>query len=143
MDESKFTYYKDLFEKVQDNLIREGNKLDRIVLLISTGSIVLSVNFVFSSDADFKFQFLLLFSWVFFVLTILLNFISLLICHRRFKFLLEKLEKWKNDEFKADNFDTITKHSKWISIFNIASYLTLLGGIIFIVLWGSNNLYIK
>jgi hypothetical protein len=40
---TEYEYYEEVFKQSQESYVREGNKFDRIIILISLGAIVLSV----------------------------------------------------------------------------------------------------
>ncbi|MCK5413252.1 MAG: hypothetical protein KAI57_02645 [Candidatus Pacebacteria bacterium] len=138
--DNEYDFYKSTFKEAQEHHIREANKLDKMIILISFGSIALSVNFVFKSDILFRDINLIILSWIFFILTIIFNFISLIFCERRFWFILENLEDWRKDNFQLKEFNTNTFHSKYIKIFNFGSYILLILAIFFLTVFGIKNL---
>lgn len=136
----EYEYYRDTFKEAQENHTREANKLDKIIVLISFGSIALSVNFIFNTGILFKDTVFIALSWIFFILTIILNLISLIFSQNRFWLILENLEKWARDDFRPKKFSTNTFHSKYIKLLNFGSYISLIIAIILLTIFGIKNL---
>lgn len=95
MDKNEF--YKQEFFRYESHAKDQGEKLDRIILLISAGALVLSVNYIIGSRAThFTDTWLLITAWAVFIFSIILQAIAYLFSRDAFDGMVKALNVWAN-----------------------------------------------
>ena len=139
-------------EELYDNEMMEINRrahddatiLDRMIFVLSSGAIVLSVTMVIGNLKDISSQYLplLYFSWTFFFLSIVMTLISYMKAIKGQDRLMDILEDWHDRNFTSPAPDTrndpeLKKLGKWVSTLTTSSVITLIIGISLLIVFAA------
>ncbi len=124
-------FYKEQFDRFEEGKLREGNELDKIVRLISAGTLVLSINYIIGlKDHYLVYPILLIFSWISLLLSIVIQTIGYKISKEYHVRYIEELKKWfeSGSKYPFMHSQVVTKHSRRSdSLTNWSIYLLIMG----------------
>ena len=130
------------FDRMDKSLARESGKFDDIIILISTGTLALSANYVISAkDIQFSDPKLLIASWIFFLAVIFAQGLAYMYTKLCGKSYLEDLRKWKEGGFilafiASSKTDKFHDRAVWLTDW---SFYFLIAGLIIITIFVTIN----
>lgn len=111
--------------------ISEQGKLDKVILLVSSGTLVLSMNLLFLQKIHFENLYLLFIAWFFFVISIISHMSG-------YFFSVKKVEVQLHEI--STNKPSSKKYSKHIDYLNAISFIAVTLGIVVIIFFAGLNL---
>ncbi len=128
-----------------DQLSKERGSLDKILLLISTGLLVLSINVLIGlKEIHLILSWLLLLSWIFLGLSILAQMFGYESSEKSLNERIKHLDEWANKEFTSFPYDEKYRNKeketiRKIDIWNKIAFYSLIMGIILLTVFASIN----
>ena len=131
-----------MLQGIIDAQIREANSRDKTYLLVSTGSLVLSVTFVSQDGVGYLANIsLLIISWLVLLCAIVLHLLSYLTVNWHFNTKLNNLRKWRRESLDVGKLPPEDNHWTLITnIFNYLSYTATIVGLVCLVIFGVSNI---
>lgn len=121
---------------IQRSQSRERNKLDRVIFILTTGTLSLSATFVSNSTKVFVGKCVLFVSWLLLITGLLFILLAYIFAELYFKYRIKKVEEgsWRSKEVQND------WRNRWVSLFNLASLVATSVGIIIFAYFAFINL---
>lgn len=135
-------FYLETVRLIQQDARRDSGEVDKIVLLISSGAIALSANFLADIiDNGVIFIWILFLGWFFLILSFLFYFLSFGASLKNLTCLMRKLDAWKNNGFSPPLFDPgDSVQGKVVYTYNFWTKIMLAIGICLMTIFFSINL---
>ena len=133
-------FYEIEQQRLWEDQVREGGKLENIVFLVASGSMVLSATAVLNLVTEIHLIFLplLWISWSLLSLSIFFRFLAHYSIDRCVEYDYKELEKWREE---GSEYGT----HPWIKIMNFSNHSAFVGvilGVIFLILFAYVNISI-
>lgn len=140
--ESNEEYYISTSTKIEQDIRYAGKSMDQIVVLLTTGAIVLSASFALEliKLGGIRYLEVLLTSWLFLLITLLCHFIAYIYSECEGAARLQKLKKWMLNGFSPNVFNTEVEESKKVRLFNKLTRLCLIVGLTLLAAFAYLNL---
>jgi len=126
-------FYREEFLRFESGKSREAGKMDNAIFLVSTGTLVLSINYIITlEDKKLLDTNLIIFSWITLLLSVVMHIISYY-CSKKFHIkYLEDLNNWAENDFKGSlknikSKSTIKYEKEIMLITNLSLIFLLLG----------------
>lgn len=139
-------FHQKEFFRFEEAKVREGSHLDRVIILVSTGTLILSINYIIGlKDKYLLSPYLLIASWIFLLISIILLMIGYKASVMYHENVIEDLKIWSQKGYLGlpDNSSKTKLYQKTTRIFTNLSLLSLILGLISITIFTIINFLVQ